>query len=284
MPTSGPPVTDPSSHQPRQSASFEPTIACAVAVLLAGFVYLNALDNPFVYDDYRLIVENRSLHNPFNLAGLYFQNATRPLVNASYAIDRALWGPSPLGFRAVNVALHAVNVALLYLLAWRLTEDWLPYVPLGEALHNVGRHDEAAAAFLTAIRLRPQEEPVYGKLGVCLIEAGRFDDAAVVFEELRGRDPESGAASYGFGVLALAEGRPETARQHLTASLERGLTNIAARQALAVLEENFEHNPEAALRYCEEIRRMAPDTPRNDECIQRNRVKMGMQQTGPSVP
>ena len=93
-------------------------------MLLGGLVYANALNNPFVYDDYGLIVENRSLQNPFNLVTLYFQNVTRPLVNLSYAIDRALWGPSPSGFRAVNIVLHMFNVGLLYALAWRLTEDW----------------------------------------------------------------------------------------------------------------------------------------------------------------
>src|SRR5690349_14230319 len=38
-------------------------IAAFSAALLAVLVYLNALDNPFVYDDFRLIVENSSIQN-----------------------------------------------------------------------------------------------------------------------------------------------------------------------------------------------------------------------------
>ena len=36
-------------------------LACSAAVLLAGLVYLNSLHNPFVYDDVRSILNNRSL-------------------------------------------------------------------------------------------------------------------------------------------------------------------------------------------------------------------------------
>ncbi len=36
-------------------------LACSAAVLLAGLVYLNSLNNPFVYDDARSILNNRSL-------------------------------------------------------------------------------------------------------------------------------------------------------------------------------------------------------------------------------
>ena len=156
---------------------------------------------------------------------------------------------------------------------------WLPYTPLGESLHNAGRHEEAVGAFLTAVRLRPEQQDAYGKLGVCLIETGRLDEAAAVFQKLHEIDPNSGAASYGFGVLALAKGLPDEARRHLVAALERDPTNIAARQALAALEEGA-GNPSEALRYCDEIRRLVPDVPGNDECIRRNQGRVQPQTAG----
>ena len=89
-------------------------LAIGVAVLLAGLVYVNALDNPFVYDDRRLIVENRSIRPPLNLEAVVLREVARPAVNISYAIDRVLWGPSPAGFHVTNVLLHMLNVALLF--------------------------------------------------------------------------------------------------------------------------------------------------------------------------
>jgi len=98
-------------------------VVCALAAVLSAAVYVNALHNPFIYDDYRLIVENRSLADLSNLRALFWYDATRPIVNASFAIDRGLWGTSPFGFHLTSVLLHAVNVALVALLVWRLTES-----------------------------------------------------------------------------------------------------------------------------------------------------------------
>ena len=81
-------------------------LLAGVAVVLAGLVYVNALHNPFVYDDRRLVVENRSLRSPLDLRGIVLHEVTRPVVNLSYAIDRAIWGPAPFGFHITNVLLH----------------------------------------------------------------------------------------------------------------------------------------------------------------------------------
>ena len=71
-------------------------VPAAFAALLAVVVYSNALKNPFVYDDFRLIVENTSILNVWNLQSVIVRDFTRPIVNLSYAIDTALWGRLPL--------------------------------------------------------------------------------------------------------------------------------------------------------------------------------------------
>ena len=93
-------------------------LACAAVICLAGAVYLNALNNPFVYDDHRLITENRSLVD-VNLRALLFQDASRPVINVSYAVDRAVWGDKPFGFHLTNVLLHMLNVGLFYALSFQ---------------------------------------------------------------------------------------------------------------------------------------------------------------------
>jgi tetratricopeptide (TPR) repeat protein len=90
--------------------------ASAFAAALAVVVYLNALNNPFVYDDRDTVVANPSLVDPSNIRFVLTHSPFRPVVNASYAIDRAVWGVRPFGFHLTNVLMHAVVVVLFYAL------------------------------------------------------------------------------------------------------------------------------------------------------------------------
>jgi len=114
-------------------------VACGVAALLAGIVYVNALRNPFVYDDHRTVVSNTSIEQLTNLKAIAAYDMMRPITNFSYAVDRALWGTSPVGFHVTSVLLHTLNVVLLFLIAWRLNEDWQRRSP---AEGRPGRPDE----------------------------------------------------------------------------------------------------------------------------------------------
>lgn len=98
-------------------------LACAAAMLLAAVLYLPTLDNPFIYDDHRLIAENRALADLRSLWAIVGRDVTRPAVMLSYALDRAIWGPGPFGFHLGNVLLHVLNVGLVATLAWRAAED-----------------------------------------------------------------------------------------------------------------------------------------------------------------
>ena len=99
-------------------------LAAAVgAAVLGGLVYLNALQNPFVYDDYHTVAANASIQHLTDIRAIVLHDVTRPLVNLSYAIDRAVWGPRPFGFHVTNVLLHMLNVVLLFLLARRMEAD-----------------------------------------------------------------------------------------------------------------------------------------------------------------
>jgi protein O-mannosyl-transferase len=84
------------------------------AVALAAAAYLDALDNPFVYDDTDTVLLNRSLIDLSNVRFILLYNLFRPVVNVSYAIDRAIWGYTSFGFHVTNVALHAIAVGLFF--------------------------------------------------------------------------------------------------------------------------------------------------------------------------
>ena len=100
-----------------------PLPACASA-LLAVLLYASALDNPFVYDDFRLIVENPSIQNPSGVLTILARDITRPMVSLSYYLDTAVWGTAPFGYHLTNVLLHAVNVVLTFWVAFAAADDW----------------------------------------------------------------------------------------------------------------------------------------------------------------
>jgi tetratricopeptide (TPR) repeat protein len=107
---------------------------------LAGLVYLNALHNPFVYDDHHTVVANESITRLTNLRAIVLHDVTRPLVNLSYAVDHAMSGTQPFGFHVTSVLLHMLSVALLFVFARRL--------PASEANRRGALAAFAAAALL----------------------------------------------------------------------------------------------------------------------------------------
>ena len=89
----------------------------------AGVLYLNALHNPFVYDDYHTVVANASIARLGDLRAIVLHDVTRPIVNLSYAVDRAVWGTGPFGFHLTSVVLHMLNAVLFWQLVWALTRS-----------------------------------------------------------------------------------------------------------------------------------------------------------------
>ena len=73
-----------------------------------------SLDNPFVFDDRETVLLNPSLITAWDWRAALLHNLARPVVNLSYAIDRAAWGFSSFGFHVTNVILHIVAVGLFY--------------------------------------------------------------------------------------------------------------------------------------------------------------------------
>jgi len=85
---------------------------------LAAIAYLPSLAGVFHFDDYNVIVHYPTVHSWEALlerAG----GGVRPLLKASYTLNWTLGG----GFHLLNIALHAMNAALLFLIGERLFGD-----------------------------------------------------------------------------------------------------------------------------------------------------------------
>ena len=66
---------------------------------------------------------------------------------------------------------------------------------LGYALIQLGRFEDAAAAYREALRIDPGNAVTNKDLGYALIELGRFEDAAAAYREALRIDPGNAAAT-----------------------------------------------------------------------------------------
>lgn len=107
-------------------------VACLIggpivlAVCLAA-AYGHALRAGFLMDDENSITANQSIRSLWPLGPVVWYGHQggrtidgRPLLNLSFAINRAILGPAPESFRLVNDAIHWVNAVLLQVLLWSL--------------------------------------------------------------------------------------------------------------------------------------------------------------------
>jgi protein O-mannosyl-transferase len=92
-----------------------PFLLATLAVLPFGL----AIGAGFVFDDEGEVLWNADASAASFLVRLVHK--VRPLLKASYALGALLHGPSALGFRLVNVALHAATGVLVFL----VVERWL---------------------------------------------------------------------------------------------------------------------------------------------------------------
>lgn len=100
----------------------------ALAVIVS---YFNALSGDFQFDDYKVIVDNPSVHSwEAWLAGL--GHGIRPLLKFSYTLDWTL-GLGKTGFHLTNLLIHLVNAYLVF----RLSEMFIERQMLRERLQHV---------------------------------------------------------------------------------------------------------------------------------------------------
>lgn len=89
--------------------------------------YSNTLQNGFVWDDQKYLVESPFIHRWDNIFSLftndYFNlswqevDGHRPVMVASLIVDHAVWGLTPVGHHLSNLLIHTVNaLSFFYLL------------------------------------------------------------------------------------------------------------------------------------------------------------------------
>jgi protein O-mannosyl-transferase len=169
-----------------------PLLVGGVAVL----VCIDTLSNGFALDDVGLVERNPALASLAHLPRLFLQpywavsgehyGLYRPLTAASFAVNRALTGPGPWGFHAINILLHA----LVAMLAW-------------SALRRAGTHYGTALTGGLLFAVHPiHTEAVANIAGRAELLAGAFALAAWIVHA-RAREASGGRVPGTWGAAAL---------------------------------------------------------------------------------
>jgi protein O-mannosyl-transferase len=181
-------------------------LASAALFVLSALAYANSFHTGFVLDNRWFILGDRRIrlatsdnlalifHHtlwwPRSEAGLY-----RPLTTLSLLFNYAILGnaDSPVGYHAINLLLHAINVLLVFALARRLMPDpraqflaaaiWAVHPVLTESVTNiVGRADLLAGmATLGALLMYLKAAEASGLPRAAWITAMALTTAAGVF-------------------------------------------------------------------------------------------------------
>jgi tetratricopeptide (TPR) repeat protein len=96
--------------------------------VLAFLIYSGTLNNSFMWDDRKVVLEDRYIkdlkfiprlfsleytRNPLRIG----QNEYRPLAKVSLAVDHSLWRNNPVGYHLTNIILHIFNTILVFFTA-----------------------------------------------------------------------------------------------------------------------------------------------------------------------
>src|SRR5262245_5111171 len=100
------------------------TGAFAALVVVTGLAYVPVLRSGFVWDDDVLVTKNPLLRGWEGLAAIWLRPGSTlqyyPLTFTSWWAQYHAWGLAPVGYHVVNVLLHGVSAAVLWLVLLHL--------------------------------------------------------------------------------------------------------------------------------------------------------------------
>ena len=157
-----------------------------VLLLLATLVaYRGVMGNGFVVDDWDTVQRNpavQSLTRAWTWVGSSHAASARresqnyrPVVIASYALDRFLWGPAPAGFHAMNLVIHLGTAVLVFVLGRRLRSDHADVAALcasgvfalhpinSEAVNYVTARSSSLTALFVLAAVLAYDKAVFGR-------------------------------------------------------------------------------------------------------------------------
>ena len=111
-------------------------IATGVLCGAGAVAYWNSFAVPFIFDDVSFIENNRTVHDCWPPT-LVFQNANRPFVFWTFALNYAWHGCDPWGYHLVNLVVHVIAGMLLCGIVYRTLSQGSPAARYGPAAHAI---------------------------------------------------------------------------------------------------------------------------------------------------
>lgn len=102
---------------------------CAVTVA----VYFGTFSGDFHYDDTTTLLENPHLARWQTFIG-HVDHMVRPVLHATFLMDRSVYGMSPLGYHLLNLLLHLGSGLFVYQILTRAVAEETRHVPFWTAL------------------------------------------------------------------------------------------------------------------------------------------------------
>jgi len=96
-------------------------------------IYLGAFAGDFHYDDSLTILNNPHLERWRTFVG-HLDHMVRPVLYATFLIDRSVYGANPAGYHLMNLLLHLGSGFFVYLILTRAVAEETQQVPLWTAL------------------------------------------------------------------------------------------------------------------------------------------------------
>jgi len=183
--------------------------ACALLVAAVLAAYATAFGGTFQFDDYRVIVDNPAVHGW--AAWWASMPGIRPLLKASYTLSWTLGGGSAAAFHVFNVACHAANACLVFMLARRWT-DGSPVMPwAGTPPRNAMIGLPFAVALLVALHPAQTEVVTYVSGRSSGLMAFFYLGALLCWERSRDAGAARGWLAASLALFAAALATKETA-------------------------------------------------------------------------
>ena len=99
--------------------------------VLSALTYFNSLFNGLTsYDDYQYLQKNNYLRND-SWEGVkaiftsFYASNYHPLTTLTYLFEYSIWGLNPFPYHFTNLALHLINIFLVFKVSLRLSNSWI---------------------------------------------------------------------------------------------------------------------------------------------------------------
>src|SRR5438094_4108740 len=113
--------------------TIRPLLCCALLLTVTVVTYAGVVHGDFQFDDSSTILENPHLDRWSTFIG-HLDHMVRPVLYATFLVDRSLYGDSATGYHLLNLLLHLSSGLLVYRILTHAVAGGTKHLPFWTAL------------------------------------------------------------------------------------------------------------------------------------------------------